>query len=108
MGGRLHGVLVSQSRKLLIGKTGCQLIDKMNQAPRRSSFPGIECTTGRTGAIGIVTVILTDGNHVSTRICLKNGIHPMGYYFQHFGIGQTQLAGIAGTTDTIYQGIANG
>ena len=70
----------------------------MDQAARRPPFFFVQFAAIVTGAIRIITVILTDADHFLVGMGLKQGVNALRNNFQHLRISQAPLAGFAGMT----------
>ena len=90
----MHGEQISQGRELFVREAGRQLVQEMNQAAAGcSSLLFVQCFALRTSTIGVMPVILADGNHLHARIGLEDGIYPVGDNLKQFRIGHAPLAG---------------
>ncbi len=95
---RLHCIKVCKSREFLVRKSLRKLVEKMYDTSRQRAFIFVYSLAGIALAICKVAVILTDRNHIESRIGLENGIDTFAYDFKDFRIAQTPLACLARMT----------
>lgn len=104
----LHRKEVGQRRKLLVGETLRQLVQEADIVARRRAFVPVDLLALLTAAVGEIAVVLAYGDDVHAGVGPEDRIDFRRHQFEEFVVGETPLAGAAGTTFAVDERVVFG